>query len=340
MKNRQRRHILLQVHITGKCNLRCKHCYIDDHATEMSFEDFRLILKQYDELIKHLRKNSKERIIANLHITGGEPFLHSALWKILWYLLCQRGKYELAFMTNGTLLSPRLIGVLKLLRIKPLQVSLDGMQQTHDALRSQGNFERVLKGLDLLHKCRFPSRVSFTAHKGNFREFPQVAQLCREHHVSSLWSDRFIPCNPNQVLQPLDANDMQEYIDILRSEANHPLNRTCHIHIQNFRALQFLGSDDRPYFCKAGIDFMAIDEFGNIMPCRRMPIVCGNVHEDTVKDVFLHSDVFEDLRKHTCTGKCLACKHLETCSGGGRCMSYAVLGNYNAPDPGCFLQPE
>lgn len=339
MWNKRTKHILLQVHITGKCNLHCKHCYISEHAAEMSYKDFVLILKQYDEFINTLRKTSKEKIVANLHITGGEPFLHSEINRILKYLFWRRHKYQLAFMTNGTVLSTKLIRKLKSLKIKPLQVSLDGVRQTHDAIRAEGNFDKVISALDLLHKHGLNSRVSFTANKSNFQEFPEVAQVCREHHVSSLWSDRFIPCSQNNTIASLNASDMKEYVKILRNEANNPINEGCKIHIQNFRSLQFLGSadTDRPYFCKAGIDFFAIDEFGNILPCRRMPIICGNIHQDTITNVFMNSDVFNDLRKHKCSGKCLECNYLTTCSGGGRCMSYAVLGDYNAPDPCCFL---
>lgn len=317
--------------------MRCKHCYINDHVAEMSYQEFLLVLKQYDELIKNLQQKSKEIIVPNLHITGGEPFLHSEIDKILRYLYWKGHKYQLAFMTNGTVLSPRLIRKLKQLRIKALQVSIDGNRQTHDSIRSQGNFDEVIGALDLLFRCGLDSRVSFTANNNNFKQFPEVAQICREHHVSSLWSDRYIPCSRNNGVVPLDSDDMKEYINILRTEAINPLNKNCKISIQNFRALQFLGSDDKPYFCKAGIDFMAINELGDIFPCRRMPIICGNIHQNTIADVFFNSEILDDLRQHKCSGKCLACKYLKTCSGGGRCMSYAVLGDYNMPDPCCFI---
>ncbi len=303
----------------------------------MSFKKFLLVLKQYDELIKSLQKTSKEIIVPNLHITGGEPFLHSEIDKIIHYLYWKGYKYQLAFMTNGTVLSPQLIRKLKQLRIKPLQVSIDGNRQTHDLIRSHGNFDKVINALDLLFCCDLESRVSFTANKHNFRQFPEVAQICREHHVSSLWSDRFIPCSQNNAVMPLDSDDMKEYINILRTEANNPLNIKDKLNIQNFRALQFLGSDDNPYFCRAGMNLMAVDEYGNIFPCRRMPIICGNIQQNTIADVFFYSEVFNDLRQRKCSDKCLTCKYLKTCSGGSRCMSYAVLGDYNMPDPCCFI---
>lgn len=337
MNNKKIRHILLQVHITAKCNLHCKHCYLDKHMAEMSYKDFLQVLKQYDELINKLQKVSEDKIIPNLHITGGEPFLHNDIDKIIRFLFWKRHKYHLAFMTNGTLLSPQLLRKLKRLRIKALQVSIDGNRKTHDYNRSQGNFDKVVNSLDLLYQCGIKSRVSFTANKNNFRQFSEVAEICRQHHVSSLWSDRFIPCKHNNNIVPLDSSDMEEYVKILRTESNHPLNKHHKIFIQNFRALQFLGSNDTPYLCKAGIDFMAVDELGNILPCRRMPINCGNIHQDNIADVFFNSSIFIDLRKHECSGKCLKCKYLTTCSGGSRCMSYAVLGNYNMPDPCCFI---
>ena len=304
----------------------------------MSFDDFRTVLRQYDELVAELKKSSGDKIIANLHITGGEPFLHSEIGRILRYLSWRSHKYKLAFMTNGTLLSPALIRKLKRLGIKPLQLSLDGGRRTHDSIRSQGNFDKVIGALDMLYKHGMSSRVSFTAHKDNFRELVDVAQICREHHVSSLWSDRFVPCSRKNVVTALDADDMREYVEMLRALSSDPLNDECKMHIQNFRSLQFLGSDDKPYYCRAGEDFLAVDELGNILPCRRLPIVCGNIHSDGLKNVFMNSAILDDLRRHKFTGKCVNCEHSKECMGGARCMSYAVLGDYNAPDPCCFIE--
>ena len=165
------KHIVLQLHITGKCNLRCQHCYINEHSVDMLFADIKQVLRQFDELIKALKKQYKESVIAHVHMTGGEPFLHPDITKILILLLTKRFKYHCGIMSNGTLLSSKHLILLKLLRLKAFQVSIDGAEKTHDSIRGQGNLHKVVNALDVLNKWRIPTRVSFTANKNNFRFF-------------------------------------------------------------------------------------------------------------------------------------------------------------------------
>lgn len=106
-------------------------------------------------------------------------------------------------------------------------------------IRGKGNLAAVCRGLDKLSRYGIRTRVSFTAHLDNYRCLPQVAEICRKHHVSSLWSDRYVPM-PGSTLRPMDAAHMQEYVDILRSLAHAPLYRSAGLLVQNHRALQFL----------------------------------------------------------------------------------------------------
>lgn len=325
--------LILQVHITGKCNLNCKHCYMDERKGELSFSDFKKILKQYDEWADYTKKTSKQQVVKNLHITGGEPLLHSQFNKILRYLFFRRNKYRIAFMTNGTLLNRKYIKSFKALKIKPLQVSLDGDRDEHDYIRGKGNFDKVIAAIDLLHQYNMPCRVSFTANKHNYTHFSKVADVCREHNVSSLWSDRYIPCKDELFI--VDNEDMLDYVNILREEKNSSKNGK--LRIENQRALQFLNSNETPYYCKAGNLFMAIDENGEIFPCRRLPISCGNIKLSTLLHTYLNNEVFKELRKYEIPSGCQKCEYNTKCLGGARCMSYAMTGNYNVKDPSCFM---
>ena len=225
------------------------------------------------------------------------------------------------------------------MRLKAFQVSIDGTEETHNAIRGTENFKKVVNALDLLHKWCIPARVSFTANKSNFRDFSAVADTCRKHHVQTLWSDRYIPFAHNNGVEALDFADMEEYATILQQEKNNPKNDECGLDVQNFRALQFLCSGDDPYYCHAGENLITIDEYGNIFPCRRLPIHCGNIHADSISNAFFNNPVFKDLREHKISGKCISCKHAKTCKGGERCFAYAMTEKYNVPDP-CFWLEE
>ncbi|MBO5870854.1 MAG: SPASM domain-containing protein, partial [Clostridia bacterium] len=103
------------------------------------------------------------------------------------------------------------------------------------------------------------------------------------------------------------------------------------------RALQFLGTNGSIYSCSAARSLITVDEFGNVMPCRRMPIICGNVFESTLAEVYYHNDVFKNLRGDRIPTECENCKYSYLCKGGAGCQSYAVYGRFDKADPSCPL---
>ena len=62
-----------QWHITERCNLHCKHCYINPKflKEELSLKILIGILDQYLELIKKWKLSKRDTRIS---FTGGEPF--------------------------------------------------------------------------------------------------------------------------------------------------------------------------------------------------------------------------------------------------------------------------
>ncbi len=327
----------LQISITGSCNCRCKHCYIEGHSSELTVKEIESILQQYCQLISFLENKDGETLRPLLNITGGEPLLYSDLDGLFLLLKKFSSRFVYRIATNGTLLNEAIIEKIKDLKFQFVQVSLDGNSQTHDAIRGKGNFQKVLYGLDLLAEAGINSRVSFTACKENYKEFSLVAEICRQHSVRTLWSDRYVPCSPSQIISPLSPIEAKEFVEILQQERKRKENLFADLSVQNYRSLQFLASSQFPYHCTAGEYSIAIDEKGNVYPCRRMFVVCGNIKNDTLKDIYLYNPTFLQLRKHTIPTKCLHCKYKNSCLGGAKCQAYAVYNNFDEKDPGCWL---
>lgn len=329
----------LQIHITGNCNCRCKHCYVAPNACELSVDAVENILQQYGRLISMLEEGQKE-VLPYVYITGGEPFLHGQILEIFQLIEKYAHRFTFRIMTNGTVLNPELLEAFQKLPIGRLQVSIDGNEQTHDGIRGKGNLARVLKGLDTMKAQGIQTRVSFTANAENYRQFPEVAQICREHGVSVLWSDRYVACQENQVISPLDREQTREYVELLELEKRNEANRQAGLTVKNVRALQFLASGEYPYHCSAGITALAVDEKGEVYPCRRFALSCGNVFEKELKDIYLDSKVMQTLRQRSIPQACMACRHKKLCRGGSRCGSLAAYGDYLRADPGCWLWEE
>lgn len=327
----------LQIHITGKCNCRCKHCYISEHSSELSLSTINRILDQYKELILWLENHAQEPFRPLVNLTGGEPFLYSDLDGL--FSLIEQRKEEFVFRiaTNGTLFNEKILKKLKSLHLPFIQVSLDGDEKIHDSIRGKGNFTQVLRALDLLSDYGINSRVSFTAHRDNYQSFEKVAEICRQHHVKTLWSDRYVLCEANSCIFPMSKSETKEYVSILNKEKKNPDNFVEGLSIQNYRSLQFLASGEYPYHCTAGKYSIAIDENGDVFPCRRMFIKCGNIYEQHIRDLYLHYPLFESLRETKYPDECQNCPHVSFCNGGSRCQSYAFYQDFNRKDPGCWL---
>lgn len=152
----------LELQITTACNLRCRHCYIGkSRVTEIERETIRNVLDEFQEM-QGLR----------LLITGGEPLLHTR-FKEINSLLPEYGFRKVLF-TNGVLLSD---GLVKSLNVNEIQVSIDGTEAGHNALRGKGAFSRVMEGLCMARDAGYDISVATMVHSMNLNDFGEMERL-------------------------------------------------------------------------------------------------------------------------------------------------------------------
>ena len=194
---------------------------------------------------------------------------------------------------------------------------------------------------ELLEKNKIKVYISFTASKGNYKMFPKVAKVCYKKQISKLWSDRLVPIGNGKELENLEItkNILPDYIKSMKKARGTSLKQFLHPHtsISMNRALQFINSPGEIYSCSAGNSLITVDEFGRVMPCRRMPIYCGDIFSSTLEKIYYNNDVFKELRMNYIPKECTNCKYNYYCRGGAKCQSYAKYGTFHRADPGCFL---
>ncbi len=171
----------LELQITDRCNLSCRHCYIGDgRHHELSVQQVRRVLGELEEL-QGLR----------VLITGGEPFLHSdfsAINSMLPDFLIRK-----VLFTNGLMVSEE---KLRGLNVDEIQFSVDGMERAHDLLRGKGTFRRVLDALKLSRDHGFHVSVATMVHSENLNDFDAMDELFKEMGVREWAVD--IPCVPGK----------------------------------------------------------------------------------------------------------------------------------------------
>ena len=129
---------------TLRCNEHCWHCGSrcgDIQASELSVADWKGILDQVkDDFSHHLPQ---------INVTGGEPLLYPGFEEVMSYA------HELGFnwgmTSNAILITPEVAQMLKRCGMDTISVSIDGLEQTHDALRGlPGAYRRAMDGVQNL----------------------------------------------------------------------------------------------------------------------------------------------------------------------------------------------
>jgi radical SAM protein with 4Fe4S-binding SPASM domain len=332
--------MLLQWHVTERCNLRCSHCYQEGQLpAELPFASLLGIVEQFKELLDRERMTGGQ-----ITVTGGEPFVRADFPDLLDALSRERPRLGFAVLTNGTRIDRAMARRLRAWRPQFVQVSVDGMREAHDAVRGAGNFDRACEAVRTLASEGVPAYLSFTAHRGNFREFSSVARLGGRLGATRVWSDRLIPMGGGAGMETLTPAETREYVGVLATAAKRERRRWFHrTEVACHRALQFLGGGD-PYRCAAGRTLLTVGANGDVVPCRRMPIRVGNVLETPLADLYREGPLLQQLRDPDRVARgCERCPHERQCRGGLRCLAYAVTGDPFHADPGCWLartQPE
>lgn len=326
---------VLQWHLSENCNLKCLHCYQENHKpVQLKYEQLENIYMQFKELL------AKKKMKGHINITGGEPLCNPHLFKILDLIKQDADIISFSILTNGTLINDEIAKKIKSYNPYYVQVSLEGGKATNDFIRGKGTYERIAKGIKNLRKYDIFTSISFTATKLNYKEFPQVVKYARKYNVNNVWSDRYIPLGNSEDKElTLNYNQTREYLKIMYDQREKLHKKKNNITtISMYRALQFQMTNDFAYGCTAGDTLLTVMENGDLVPCRRMPIVIGNLLKDNMYNLYKNNKILKDLRKNTIPDDCKFCENSEMCHGGLKCLTYALYKDLNHKDVGCNVE--
>lgn len=327
----------LQWHVTDRCNLRCAHCYQGERGVDPPYSDLLSALEQYRDLLLRLSVKRGVKVRGHVNLTGGEPLVREDLMDLIREI--KRAGLTFGLLTNGTLIDGRVARELGELGPSYVQVSVDGLEGTHDRIRGDGSYRRAVDGLRFLGGEGIRTMASFTAHRGNYRELRAVARRMRRLGVEKMWTDRMVPLGSGAAMsaEVLSPSDTREYVQVL-GRAHRGILGLEHQEVAMDRALQFLGGGGSSYRCPAGDGLLALLPDGEVYPCRRMPIPVGNVHEESLASIYFTNKTLAALRDpDRMDARCRACAFSRACHGGLRCMSYILTGDPFVADPGCWL---
>jgi radical SAM protein with 4Fe4S-binding SPASM domain len=191
----------LELLLTDRCNLRCRHCYVGDGLhQDFPVEKIFTVLKEFEET-QGLR----------LLLSGGEPLLHPHFWKMNEVL--REYSFRSVLLSNGTLITRE---TARKLLVHEAQLSLDGMKEGHESIRGEGTFKKTLQAIDNLQEGNIRVSVATMIHRGNLTEFDALAKLIQSRKIEEWNIDQ--PCldgrlrqNEGLLVPPAEAGRYLQY---------------------------------------------------------------------------------------------------------------------------------
>lgn len=298
--------------ITNRCNLNCKHCGSNCSAKGQS-----LTRKDIETTLKTIPADKPM-----ICLTGGEPLLHPDFFDIA---ECVRKMgFFWGMTTNATLITEAVAIKLKQTGMSTVSVSLDGMEESHDALRKQkGAWRLALRGLQALQKAGFEPQVTTVLHQDNYDELEPLYHLLCDMGITS-WR----PINVEPIGRACESTEMllkpDQLAMLLSYIRTKRYDRGCDMEV-TFGCSHYLGVEnermvrDHYFLCGAGILVASVRSNGDICACldieNRKELVQGNIKTDDFMDVWLNRfKVFRRDRTADCS-KCMTCSERFLCGG-------------------------
>jgi len=323
--------------LTGKCNLRCKHCNTADTwdiAGELSFNE---IIRLLDEL-------EKEKIF-NLSLFGGEPFAYPRIYDFLKIL--NDYPMRVTILTNGTLIGKTSVGHLKKMRfLDSIQVSIDGSKPAiHDWQRGKGSFVKAIRAVKLLSRSGLPVSIKAIINNHNYRDIENMVLLAGKLGLRGMAFGDAVECGRASLFASdmrfsgvIHRSIMSEMFRLKRKYPGFGFNGTL---CQKMEMLEDFftngpGKGTRGTFstCPAGQNMFSIRSDGKVVPCSAFwTLICGDARKNSLRDIWENSKVFNEIRALAqealpkYSPKCRRCDYLTYCNGGCRAAAYYSSGN-------------
>ena len=188
-KMREKRGLIsFDYEITARCNLKCRHCYINLPAGDRRAKERELSLAEIERIADEAVSLGAVWCL----LSGGEPLLREDFREI--YLMLKRKGLLLSIFTNATLISDEHVRLFKEYPPRETEVTVYGVTEAtyENVTRKPGSFRAFRKGLDLLLASGLKVRLKTMGLRTNIGELPEIAAFCRERTKDLFRFDPFL----------------------------------------------------------------------------------------------------------------------------------------------------
>ena len=305
------------IELTYRCNLDCFFCYND-----LELRGTPLTTEQYFKILQDLKAHN----VLEVALSGGEPLAHPDFFAI------GRKANELGFVirlkSNGHALRGRLAQrVLDEVDPYLVEISLHGANAvTHDAqTRVKGSFDRLMGNLPELLDMGFNLKLMTTLTSLNENEIAEIYAI----------ADRLgLTLDVDPMVTPRD-NGSREPLAVLASKDGQVRFAALFKARQQSESSEQVKSSSSPVrdqkHCGTGSTSITIDPFGNVYPCVQWRKPAGNLHHQSIQEIWTGSSQLEEIRETSKKVKQVVAGR--TCVDDGPCVFCPALAEQLTGSP-------
>lgn len=322
---------------TLACNFRCSYCFENTHENTAVMNSTTM-----DKLIAFVNsfENAKHLSVSWY---GGEPTLAFDIIKKLTerFKRLEKSYEDVGLVTNGYLLDEENIDQLNYLRIKTVQITLDGCASTHNRRRmlagKRPTFNKIMANIDTLLNSSYEGKciIRINIDKLNMQEYTRLRSVLLERHKG-----KKIDIYPGRVYSSIShsydkscnlcAKDWTNFITslyynngIVPLDRFYPTKNAFNTCIANYHQGYVIGPEGELYKCweDVGKSSMLIGNLHNEKPV---------INSELVARYIIGTDPFDDEN-------CTTCSALPICGGG--CVNKRLRAKYFEEEGLYFCSP-
>lgn len=330
--------------VTGRCNFRCRHCYMDAPGAALGELSTGEALRLIDEMA--------ECGVLRVDLTGGEALVRQDFWQLVDRIL-SHGMTVGQLYSNGWLLDEAVLDKLQRRGLRPeVYISFDGVDGWHDWMRGRpGAEEAALRAMKLCRERGFFVGASMCVHKGSIPSIPRSVEAVAAAGVTQIKLANIDQTDLWRRHSEGNAMTWLEYIDAMIPlidwyyKAGKPIERFELGGVARMQRDQparpyyrrYSGAEDAldSYLCGAVRWSCYITPEGRLLPCMPMTASPRQTRFPRVQDIGLKKGLSSSFYMQFASNRvrdllaqnaeCAACPY--RCKCGGGCRAAALTGS-------------
>lgn len=314
----------VDLHVTNRCNLKCKHCVYT--SGEWKMPDMTL------DTVKKLIPSFKKLGVKEVHITGGEPLVNREFFDIAKCL--HENGFGTRVQTNGILITPEIAKKLKESGIEYVLISIDGLEKKHNSFRNNDkSFDYAVNAVKICLEAGLYTRVNTVINRSNVQDLPELIKF-----INTLKPDQhsffyLTPVGRGKNIKDLMLS-LEEWKDIEKIVEKAGRENNC---IEKIRLQNVIKDKENDNKCRD--DNCLILANGDVYHCVLFiysPYKLGNIYNEDLYELWTKNinNILEETSNERISDK--KCNKQEqnckcNCSG----LAYNLTGSVKACDPRC-----